>query len=59
MTAHVRPSKLRDRGRHGDDDEETCNKVGNWSRERLIKMDARFAAAMERALARRRPLERK
>ena len=38
-------SKLRDA-----DDDECNNKIGFWSREKLIAMDDRFRAAMRRAL---------
>ena len=40
-----RPSKLRNRD--GDTD---VNRCGGWSREKLERMDARFVAAMQRAL---------
>lgn len=49
-----RRSKLRE-----SDDDETSNKNGYWTRERLLKMDARFVAVMTRALAKRRAVERK
>ena len=49
-----RPSRLRDR-----DDDTDVNRCGGWSREKLEQMDARFRAAMQRALGKRRPLERK
>ena len=43
----LRPSKLRNAAfRPGDDAEIYC---GGWSRERLLAMDQRFAAAMARA----------
>jgi hypothetical protein len=40
----LRKSKLRDR------DDETNNQIGAWSRERLIKMDRAYCAAVERVL---------
>ena len=40
-----RPSKLGNRD--GDTD---VNRCGGWSREKLERMDARFVAAMQRAM---------
>jgi hypothetical protein len=49
-----RPSKLRRR----DLTQAQLERDGEWSRSRLLKMDAKFRAAVERSLARRRPVER-
>jgi hypothetical protein len=48
-----RPSKLRRR----DLTQAQLERDGEWSRSRLLKMDAKFRAAVERSLARRRPVE--
>ena len=45
-----RPSRLRDR-----DDDTDVNRCGGWSREKLIGMDAKFVAAMQRAMLAKRP----
>jgi hypothetical protein len=47
---NLRRSKLRD-----NDADDTNNRIGCWSRERLLKMDAKFVAAMQRAMLARRP----
>src|SRR5262245_50861622 len=48
----LRRSKLRDRSA---DDDTDVNRCGGWSREKLIKMNARFAEAMRRAMTARVP----
>lgn len=52
---HSRPSKLRAAAHKPGDDADA--RSGGWSRERLVAMNERFRAAMERALGKRRPLE--
>ena len=47
----LRSSKLRDRS----DANDTNNRIGCWSRDKLIAMDQSFRAAMERAMMATRP----